>query len=141
MRPFTTHLLLFGIWLLASPVASGFAQERPGRTEAWACEVRTDVRAFELLPRPCAARHVLEQNATPRDPLKNGALIGAIIGAVTSFGFVMYLCHALREEGDPPCLLPSLAVAGAGAGAGALIGVGIDALQSRHPVIRFSVRF
>lgn len=66
-----------------------------------------------------------------RDSVKNGAIIGAIVGAAIFGGFVTFLCNALQEPSDPSCLGSSLMGIGIGAGAGALGGVGIDALMYR----------
>ena len=66
----------------------------------------------------------------PRDSLKNGALVGAIIGGIALGGFVSWLCNALQEPSDPSCLSPSLLYIGVGAGIGAAAGAGIDALFS-----------
>ena len=66
-----------------------------------------------------------------RDSLKNGTLIGAIIGGVALGGFVAWLCNALQEPSDPSCLLPSLVNTGVGAAVGAAAGAGIDALFMR----------
>ena len=74
-----------------------------------------------------------------RDSLKNGALIGAIIGGAALGGFVTFLCNALQEPSDPSCLPPSLLYTGIGAGIGAAAGAGIDALFARSalaPVTR-----
>jgi len=71
------------------------------------------------------------QSSRPRDSLRNGAVIGAVVGVVSAAVFGGYICHALAEEGDPPCwrsLGPILAL---GAGAGAAIGVGVDVLHAR----------
>ena len=68
-----------------------------------------------------------------RDSVKNGALIGAIIGGIALGGFVGWLCNALQEPSDPSCLLPSLVNTGLGAGIGAAAGAGIDALFMRSP--------
>jgi hypothetical protein len=75
------------------------------------------------------------------DSLTNGTAIGAVVGAAAAFGVGMYLCHAIREEGDPPCLKPVLALTGAGGAAGAVIGAGVDAMQMRGPSVRFLLRF
>ena len=64
------------------------------------------------------------------DSLKNGALIGAVIGGVALGGFVNWVCNMLREPSDPSCLGGSLLYAGVGAGIGAAAGAGIDALAS-----------
>src|SRR5688572_29326101 len=74
-----------------------------------------------------------------RDSVANGAIIGAIVGAAVMGGFVMYLCNALKEPGDPPCWKSSGLAIGIGAGAGALGGAGIDALfakQQRLPAAK-----
>lgn len=65
-----------------------------------------------------------------RDSLKNGTLIGAIIGGIAFGGFVSWLCNALQEPSDPSCLGPSLIYTGVGAGLGAAAGAGIDALMA-----------
>ena len=57
-----------------------------------------------------------------RDSLKNGALIGAVIGGIAMGGFVGWLCNALREPGNPSCLGGTLVWTGIGAGAGAAAG-------------------
>jgi hypothetical protein len=67
-----------------------------------------------------------------RDSVGNGAIIGAIIGAAAMGGFVMFLCNALKEPGDPPCWKSSGLAIGIGAGAGALGGAGIDALFAKQ---------
>ncbi len=66
-----------------------------------------------------------------RDSLKNGALIGAIIGGVALGGFVGWLCNVLQEPSDPSCLQPTFLYTGVGAGIGAGAGAGIDALFVR----------
>jgi hypothetical protein len=68
-----------------------------------------------------------------RDSLKNGALIGAIIGGIAFGGFVGWLCNALQEPSDPSCLPPAMLYTGVGAGIGAVAGLGIDALFARSP--------
>jgi hypothetical protein len=65
-----------------------------------------------------------------RDSVLNGAVIGAIAGAVSAAGFGGLLCHALAEEGDPPCWRSMGPILALGAGVGAAAGVGIDALHS-----------
>lgn len=69
----------------------------------------------------------------PRDSVKNGAVIGAIIGGIALGGFVGWLCNMLQEPSDPSCLAPSLLYTGVGAGIGAGAGAGIDALFARPP--------
>ena len=71
----------------------------------------------------------------PRDSVKNGTIIGAIVGAAIFGGFVTFLCNALQEPSDRSCLGSALLGMGRGAGAGALGGAGIDALISRSPFV------
>ena len=70
-----------------------------------------------------------------RDSVKNGAVIGALIGAAIMGGYVTFLCNALQEPGDPSCLGSALLGFGLGAGTGALGGAGIDALMMRRAKI------
>ena len=74
--------------------------------------------------------------ARDRDSVKNGAIIGAVVGAASLGGFGLFLCEALREPGNPPCWRGALAVAGIGAGIGAAAGAGIDALISQSAPMR-----
>ena len=64
------------------------------------------------------------------DSLKNGTIIGAVVGGIAFGGFVSWLCNMLQEPSDPSCVGPSLLYAGVGAGIGAGAGAGIDALMS-----------
>jgi hypothetical protein len=76
-----------------------------------------------------------------RDSLKNGTIIGAIVGAAVMGGFVTFLCNALQEPSDPSCLGASLTAIGIGAGAGAAGGLAIDALldKQQRRVIRVRI--
>jgi hypothetical protein len=80
------------------------------------------------------AAHAPAQSRQSRDSLKNGTIIGAVIGAVAMAGFVTWLCNELKEPGDPSCW-KAVPIGGLyGAGIGAAIGLGIDALAMRQPV-------
>jgi hypothetical protein len=136
MRPITLMLLLCAC-VLAVSAHDGSAQERP----ASLAEMAADHLSADAPWRTAPGVSALQQNTASRDTLKNGALVGAIVGAAATFAFGMYLCHAIREEGDPPCLKPALVLAAVGGGAGALVGAGIDALRLRHPTLSVSVRF
>ena len=73
--------------------------------------------------------------------MKNGAVIGAITGALGFGGFIGYLCNALNDTKDAGnCLKGALVAAGAGALGGAAIGAGVDALFDR-PMAVVRVRF
>jgi hypothetical protein len=77
-----------------------------------------------------------------RDSLKNGAVIGAVLGGLGAALFGTYLCHAVGEEGDPPCWRGILVIGALGAGAGAAAGAGVDAMLFRSgPRLVVRVRF
>jgi hypothetical protein len=67
-----------------------------------------------------------------RDSVKNGAILGAVIGAVALAAPGAWICHMLREPGDPPCWKGVLTVGAIGAGVGAAAGAGVDALFVRE---------
>jgi hypothetical protein len=79
-----------------------------------------------------------------RDSLKDGALIGAIIGAAALGGFGLFLCHALDDTGgNPDCFPEVLGIAALGAGIGLGAGLAIDVLLARRaaPTVQIRVRF
>jgi hypothetical protein len=85
----------------------------------------------------------IRQAAQPgarRDSLKNGAVIGAIVGAVALGGFGAAICHALREPSDPGCLAGTLRIAAAGAAIGAGAGLAVDAAMTHNTGARVAVR-
>src|SRR4051812_13124144 len=47
------------------------------------------------------ARQQPPSRGAKKDSLKNGAVIGAIVGAAALGGFALFLCHALDDTGDP----------------------------------------
>ena len=77
------------------------------------------------------------------DSLKNGAIIGAIVGAVGLGAFGAFICNLYQEEGGASCLPDTLRVAAIGAAIGAGIGVAVDAALTRHAgvTVRISVKF
>jgi hypothetical protein len=95
-----------------------------------------------VLPRVvngCAGSTCLETAVVRKgDSVKNGAVIGAVLGGLALGGFATLLCNALHEEGNPPCWKGVLTIGALGAGIGAAAGAGIDALVSAvpRPVIR-----
>ncbi len=65
------------------------------------------------------------------DSLKNGTIIGALVGGLAAAAFLGYVCTVYKEPSDPPCwksvAVPSLL----GVGVGAAAGAGIDAMMVR----------
>lgn len=92
---------------------------------------------FETQPLPAGAKPAETRS---RDSLKNGAIIGAVIGGAATGLFIGYLCH-LFNDSDLQCWKPVALWTGLGAGAGALAGAGVDALFTRRIVARATVRF
>lgn len=76
-----------------------------------------------------------------RDPLNNGARIGAIVGGAVSGVAIAYLCGKFNDNESLHCWQPVLLWTAIGAGAGALVGAGVDALFERRVTIRWAVRF
>jgi hypothetical protein len=76
-----------------------------------------------------ARRDMMQQR---RDSVKNGAIIGAVIGGAGMGIFTTYLCNALQEPGDPSCWRGVLTISALFAGIGAAAGAGIDALIARQ---------
>ena len=79
--------------------------------------------------------------AASRDPLNNGAKIGAIIGGVVSGVAIAYLCGTFNDDDNLPCWQPVLLWTAIGAGAGALAGAGVDALFDRRVAARWTIKF
>jgi hypothetical protein len=69
------------------------------------------------------------------DSLKNGAIIGAVLGGAAAAGFVGYLCSIFGTE-DDNCFGGTLVWAGIGAAGGAAVGAGVDALFERPVLAR-----
>lgn len=82
--------------------------------------------ALDLTPTPMASAATQPQGQ--RDSLKNGAVIGAIIGTAVMGTGVGLLCKALQEPTDPSCWGSVGIGALYGAGIGVAAGVGLDAL-------------
>jgi hypothetical protein len=112
------------VLLLSSPAASAQRAELPAKLI-----ISNEAIARGMAAHPPAAK-------SPRDSVKNGAVIGAIVGGVIFGGFVTFLCNALQEPTDPSCLGSSLLGIAIGAGGGAAAGAGIDALFMRAPSVR-----
>lgn len=75
-----------------------------------------------------------------RDSLKNGAVIGAIVGAVALGGLGAAVCNSFREPTDPGCLGSTLRIAAVGAAIGLGAGVAVDAALTHNAGARVAVR-
>jgi hypothetical protein len=83
-----------------------------------------------------------QQRVRSRDSLRNGAIIGTVIGAAAAGAFASALCHAYQEEGGRSCVPGTLRFAAIGGAIGAGTGLAIDAARSQRGVtVRFAVRF
>jgi hypothetical protein len=101
-------------------------------------------RVVEVRRRPLAAE-ALVRVAQPaqrrsRDSLKNGAMMGAIVGAVGLGALGALICHLHQEEGGASCLPDTLGVAAIGAAIGTGAGVAVDAALTRHNGVAVRVR-
>lgn len=88
---------------------------------------------------PMAAQTRFSQ-AGSRDSLKNGVVIGAVVGAVAMGLLGGFLCEAVSDT-ETPCWQAALVYGAGGAGAGALIGAGADALFQRRLAVRVPIEF
>ena len=114
------------VFVIAVAIATPAMAQRDERDSRLIISDRAIAMGMAMHPPPPAMQ-------SSRDSIKNGTIIGAVIGAVAMGGFVGWLCKALQEPSDPSCW-KSVAYAGAlGAGAGAAAGAGIDALAARRP--------
>lgn len=83
-----------------------------------------------------------QQRTVSRDSLRNGAIIGTVIGAAAFGAFAAALCNAYQEESDPSCLPDTLRFGAIGGAIGAGAGLAIDAARNQRGVtVRFAVRF
>ena len=105
-------------------------------------------RLVDVQPRPFAMEGLAgitqpAQRGSSRDSLKNGAVIGAIAGAVGLGALGGLICHLYQEEGDASCWSDTLRGAAIGAAIGVGAGITVDAALTRHAgaAVRIGVRF
>jgi hypothetical protein len=133
MQGIATAILIVFFALLPAAAA---AEERVGSIVPTARQLARQLATESI---PVSARQAQAQSVR-RDSLKNGAIIGLIIGAASmgTFAWLLYLS-------DPACDCATQTVLGfaaLGGGIGAGIGVGVDALFDRRarPTVRPGVR-
>jgi hypothetical protein len=77
-----------------------------------------------------------------RDSLRNGAIIGAVIGAVAFGGLAATLCKAHQEMGGASCVPDTLRFAAIGGAIGTGAGLAIDAARNdRSITVRLAISF
>jgi hypothetical protein len=81
------------------------------------------------------------QRGASRDTLKNGAIIGAVVGAVGLGALGAFICNLYQEEGGASCLPDTLRVAAIGAAIGLGAGVAVDAALTRNAGVTVRVGF
>jgi hypothetical protein len=83
------------------------------------------------------------QRRLSRDSLRNGAIIGAVVGAVGLGALGAFICNLHQEEGGASCLPDTLRGAAIGAAIGTGAGVAVDAALTLHGgvTLRIGVKF
>jgi hypothetical protein len=81
------------------------------------------------------------QRAGARDSLRNGALIGAVIGVAGLGALAATLCHLHRERGGSSCVPDTIRFAAIGGAIGLGAGIAIDVARSSSPMVRLTVAF
>lgn len=83
-----------------------------------------------------------QQRVGSRDSLRNGAIIGAVIGAVAFGAFAATLCHAYQQKGGASCVPDTLRFAAIGGAIGTAAGLAIDAARTdRGVTVRLAISF
>lgn len=70
--------------------------------------------------------------AATRDSLRNGGIVGAIVGALTLGAVGALICKLYQEEGGASCWPDTLRGALFGAAIGTGVGLAVDAVLPRH---------
>src|SRR5512145_1163420 len=102
-----------------------------------------DVQRRLLTTKALTGRIRLAQPGSSRDTLRNGAIIGAVVGAAALGTVAGFYCHLYQEEGGPSCLSDTVRAAAIGAAIGTVAGLTLDAALTRDAgvTIRIGVRF
>jgi hypothetical protein len=124
----------------ASSLPSVDPQAAP-QAQAWL--LLPDDQRLSFLAEAVTGRAQLPQQRSSRDSLKNGAIIGAAVGAVALGGLGGFFCKLYQEEGGPSCWPDTLRVAAIGAAIGTGAGLVVDAILTRHTgvMVRVGIRF
>lgn len=119
---------------MTAPAAPSAAASTPARITRAPLAAQAAALAEAPRPLPLATATEAARAQPGGDSLKNGAITGAIIGAVGWGGFVYWLCRALDDTGgEANCAGPALVWAGIAGAAGAAVGAGVDAMFDGRP--------
>lgn len=131
--------------MLALAVPAGEAFGEPSVLAPQKSPLRPDPQALVRVPTLDLQRGALlaerigsaslAQPAPPRDSLRNGAILGALVGAAALGTFAALICNLEQEPGAGNCLADTLRVAAVGAGIGLGAGLALDAALSRDGAI------
>ena len=96
---------------------------------------------FFVFGKPVRAGSPPPQRTASRDSLRNGAVVGAVIGAAALGAFAGSLCHAYREKGGASCAPDAIRFAAIGGAIGLGAGIAIDVARNSSPMVRLSIAF
>jgi hypothetical protein len=99
----------------------------------------SDVRLVSSVLHDSTSRRQ-SQPAQRKDSLANGAVIGAVVGALGLGAVGGVICKVQQEEGGGSCVPDFLRIGAIGAGIGAGLGIGIDAALARSPGITVAIK-
>ena len=147
--PIVSLVVVLGLALLSSDAAGQSAAPIPSLGgQSSPLSLRWPV--FVGLERQSLAPGALTIEAQPapqprpsHDSLKNGVIIGAVVGAGALGALGAFYCHLYQEEGGPSCRSDTLRAAAIGAAIGTGTGLVLDAAFERHAgvTVRMRVRF
>lgn len=133
--------------MLALVVAAGEAFSEPSGLAPQKSTLRPDRPALARVPAFDLHREALLAGRTgstslaqpaqpaPRDTLRNGAILGALVGAAALGTFAAVICNLQQEPGTGNCLADTLRVTAVGAGIGLGAGLALDAALFRDGAI------
>lgn len=153
--------LLVCLASVGRPLTAQEREETASRDERHRARAAASMPGLEPTPRPCVWPGLVEvqcrslatdalvgvaqtpQHGSSRDSVTNGAIIGAIVGAVGLAALGASICHLYQEDAAESCLPDTLRGAAIGAAIGAGAGVSVDAVLTRHAgvTVRIGVRF
>lgn len=116
------------------------AVTRDAQIPAGMARPRLDVRVPSLALQRLAGTAQPAQRISSRDTLKNGAIVGAVAGALGAGAFGALICHLYQEDGGASCWPDALRVAAIGAAIGTGTGLAVDAALTRQPGVAVRVR-